>query len=383
MASLWRIAMSLIQRVYQQSIRPRVFEFSKDDAEKAHEWGITQLLRLERNPLLASMARSVLCYNHPMLNTRQFGIQFPNPLGLAAGFDKYCEVYRRAIPATGWGFAEIGGITPQKQDGNPSVRMRRSQDLAAIWNFMGFNNPGADMARLKMQMKGPSTIPLGLNVGKGKDTPLNKAGDDYAKVIRQLSPYVQFITINVSSPNTKDLRGPQAKGLLEGIIVMALNANRDQASSNGVTLLPIGVKVSPDETDEQLADIADIVDSWELAFLMLVNSTDKRGGTTGWDIPADRGGVSGRPLTERSRWVLMQMAKRFPKHHRVRLISVGGIDSAKELYHRILLGASLCQVYTAWPFEGPDLCKRWLTELVTRLKDDRFYSVNEAVGAYQ
>lgn len=375
--------MSLIQRVYQQNIRPRVFELSKDDAEKAHEWGITQLLRLERSPLLASMARSVLCYRHPMLNTQQFGISFPNPLGLAAGFDKYCEVYSRAIPATGWGFGEIGGITPLGQEGQPRVRMRRSEELQAIWNAMGFNNPGADQARLMMQVKGFSTIPIGLNVGKGKDTPLLEAGKDYADVIKRLVKFVDFITINVSSPNTKDLRGLQAKGLLEGIVQAALAAAQSQAVSEHVPVPEIGIKVSPDETDEQLADLADIVDSWGLAFLMLVNTTIGRKGLGSWDIPADRGGVSGQPLTERSRWVLMQMAKRFPKHHRVRLISVGGIDSAKEMYHRILLGASLCQVYTAWPFEGPDLCKRWLTELVARLKDDGFVSVNEAIGAYQ
>lgn len=376
--------MSLIQRVYQQAIRPRVFDLSKDDAEKAHEWGIAQLLRLERNPVLASLTRSVLYYGNPMLSTRQFGISFPNPLGLAAGFDKYGEVYSRAIPATGWGFAEIGGFTPQKQEGNPRVRMRRSQELQAIWNFMGFNNLGAEGARLRMESKKRSSIPIGLNVGKGKDTPLQDAGKDYADVIKRLLKFVDFITINVSSPNTKALRDLQAKDLLELIIRTALIAEQTQAMYEDVFPLPaMGVKISPDESDEQLSDIADVIEKTEMNFLILTNTTVGRSGISGWDIPSDRGGVSGRPLTDRSRWVLKQMASRFPKDHRVRLISVGGIDSVKELYQRILIGASLCQVYTAWPFEGPDMCKRWLAELVVLLNQDGFRSVNEAIGASQ
>lgn len=375
--------MSLIERAYKNTVRPRVFAMSTDDAETAHEWGIALLYRLERNPLLAFAVRRALTYSHPMLETQQFGVWFPNPLGLAAGFDKYCQLYRRAVPATGWGFAEVGGITPMKQDRNPHIRMRRSEEFAAIWNFMGFNNPGADMARLQMQTRGPSTIPIGLNVGKGKDTPLEKSGDDYAYVITRMFQFVQFITINVSSPNTKGLRGLQAKRLLDGIVKVAQDANRAVASLLELPSRAMGIKVSPDETDEQLADIADIVDEWGLGFLILTNTTVERKKTDGWNIPQDKGGVSGRPLLERSRWVLMQMAKRFPKNHRVRLISVGGIDSAKELYHRILLGASLCQVYTAWPFEGPDLCKRWLRELVGCLQDDKFDSIDQAIGAYQ
>jgi dihydroorotate dehydrogenase len=367
--------MSSIELMYKNWVRPRVFASSVDDPETAHEWGLKRLKILERYPILEAVAKNFLSFEHPMLATTQFGIRFRSPLGLAAGFDKYCEVYRRGIPATGWAFAEIGGITPLRQDGNPRhpARMMRSEELQAIWNFMGFNNPGEDHAAQQMQINGPSSIPIGLNVGKGKDTPQEKAGEDYAQVIGRMSRYVQFITINVSSPNTKHLRALQAKNLLTEIVSMAIEANE--------RCLPIGIKVSPDESDEQLSDIADIAIEKKLSFLILTNTTTKRDRTMGWGIPAERGGVSGRPLTERSRSVLKLMASRFPRKHSVRLISVGGIDSAAELYRRILTGASLCQVFTAWPFEGPDLCKRWLNELVDRLIVDGFGSINHAIGA--
>lgn len=366
--------MTIIETVYKKLVRPRVFSRSTNNAEIAHEWGVKQLKKLQGNPLLRKAAESLLVYDHPMLRVKVFGETFRNPLGLAAGFDKYCEVYWGAIPATGWGFAEVGGITPEYQPGFPQPRMLRATDYQAIWNQMGFNNPGKDAARKTMMRSPKATIPIGLNIGKGKDTPLELAAQDYQLVLAALGEMVDFVTINISSPNTKDLRNLQSRAYLFSIIHMV----QQTALSLRMYGLPIGIKISPDEPDEQLADIVSVAVETQVAFMILTNTTVKRHLTTHWNIPADRGGVSGEPLAPAAKHVLREVY--CATKGQIPLIGVGGIKNGADLYERILNGATLCQAYTAWPYEGPDFVKRSLKSLVARLKSDGFTSVSQAVG---
>lgn len=373
--------MSLIERVYKRYVLPRVIAQTGEDAEAAHEWGLSRLVDLQNDPILLSLARVAFRYHHPMLRTQAFGLQFAHPLGLAAGFDKYCRVYHTAVPAFGWSFAEVGGITCHEQDGNPRTppRMRRSMEHQALWDFMGFNNAGADKAGTRMSMSPKSLIPVGVNVGKSKITALEKAAGDYCYTIRRLWPFVDFITLNPSSPNTPGLRSLQSKNNLVLLVIAAQNANREMAGFTGRKPIPLGVKISPDETEEQLADIVDVCRQTHVDFVITTNTTVKRDNTRGWDIPSDRGGVSGRPLWPSSVRVQRSLARQL--RGEIPIIGVGGIFDGNDLYQRILSGASLCQVYTAWPFEGPDFVKRCLKQLVLRLKLGGFQTVSEAVGA--
>jgi dihydroorotate dehydrogenase len=365
---------TLIESVYKNSVRPTVFAESKDNAEIAHRWGLEQLKWLQTTPWAMWLANHALVYRHPMLAVRTLGLNFDNPLGLAAGYDKYCDVYWGAIPATGWGFCEVGGITPLEQEGFPEPRMLRNPNGYALWNQMGFNNPGAMAAHRKMLTRPQSPIPVGLNIGKGKNTPIDKAADDYVFVFKLLCDLVQFVTINISSPNTKDLRELQAVQYLLSLILAVQQARHEVGGGARV-----GIKISPDETDEQLADIVGAAQKGHVDFMILTNTTVKREGLNGWNIPADRGGVSGRPVAPAAKRVLSEVYR--ATKGKIPLIGVGGICNSEDLYDRIRAGATLCQVYTAWPYEGPDFVKRCLKELVFMLRSDGFANVQQAVGA--
>lgn len=332
--------MSLIEGIYKSWVRPGIFARSTDNAEIAHRWGLDQLIRMQRSPMRLWLAQQMLVFRHPMLQTRVFGVNFANPLGLAAGFDKYCEVYHSAIPACGWGFAEVGGITPLRQEGFPEPRMLRSVEYAALWNMMGFNNPGARHAAQLMSIRSKAPIPVGLNIGKGKDTPLPLAAQDYVAVVRELWWFVDFITVNISSPNTKDLRNLQAVQFLLGLLQAVQEENFALERHHGSKAKPVGFKISPDETDKQLADMITAARAAHVSFIILTNTTVKRDSTAGWNIPGDRGGVSGKPLAPAALRVLQRVAREL--HGEIPLIAVGGISSGDELYDRILNGASLC-----------------------------------------
>lgn len=198
-------------------------------------------------------------------------------------------------------------------------------------------------------------------------------------VMRQLWWYVNFITVNISSPNTKDLRNLQAVQFLLELLQAVQEENYALERHHGSLAKPLGFKISPDETDEQLADMVSAARAARVSFIILTNTTIKRDRTDGWNIPADRGGVSGKPLAPAAMRVLQRVASEL--RGAIPLIAVGGISNGDELYQRILNGASLCQAYTAWPFEGPDFVKRCLRTLVRRLESDGFYNVQAAVGA--
>lgn len=372
--------MSLVELAYKKIVRPIVFRKSSEDAEIGHEWGIRQMERLQRFPLGLLAAGFMFDYSHPMLETLVMGRTFSNPLGLAAGFDKYCRVYWGAVPAMGFGFVEVGGITPLRQEGNERPRMWRSEECRAICNAMGFNNPGQDAAYHELLFH-RSPIPVMINVGKGRDTPLDRAGEDYCSVIEKLWLVVDYITINVSSPNTKDLRQLQTSDYLKHLMTTVQAKNRELSCLYQRPQKKIGVKVSPDETDKQLADIVSSAIANEFDYITCVNTTVERAPLVlaNTNFPKDRGGISGWPLRNKALRVLWALHKEV--RGRIALISVGGIDNAEELYLRITNGADLCQVLTVLPFEGPDFAKRTLRGLVRLLERDGFQSVTQAVGS--
>lgn len=374
--------MSAIEWTYKRLVRPRIFRASEQDAEIAHEWGLEKLQMLQESPSLTWLTKQFLTYHHPMLETKVFGIRFPNPLGLAAGFDKYCQVYWRAIPMCGWGFCEVGCITQHAQPGNDRPRIQRSEHDKALWNFMGFNNPGADGAAKTMAgiHRAHSTlpIPVGLNVGKSKITSLEDAVADYCYTVNAQWPFIDFIVLNPSSPNTPGLRELQKKQALKGLIEGVQEINIRNAKLYRSSPLPLGIKISPDESDEQLTDIVNVCRETRIDFIIVTNTTLRREHLN-WDIPPDRGGVSGSPLANSSTHVLKKLYRELKGS--IPLIGVGGIMDGDALYLKIINGANLCQAYTAWPFEGPDFVKRALKRLVRRLKSDGFKNVKEAVGA--
>ncbi len=295
-------------------------------------------------------------FEHPVLAQRVFGKVFPNPLGLAAGFDKNA-VAVKAWQRFGFGFAEIGTVTAHAQKGNPKPRLFRLPDEQAIINRMGFNNDGADSVAQRL-VGLHHAIPLGVNLGKSKVTPLDRAVEDYVASFTKLAPFADYVVVNVSSPNTPGLRTLQEKGPLLEIV----NALRHIQAS-----MPILVKVAPDLDDGALGDVLDVVVESGAAGLIATNTTIQHTG--------EKGGLSGLPLQHRALEVLRFFSARAPKDKV--LIGVGGIFTGDDLYNRIAAGAHLCQVYTGWVYGGPDTAATILEDFVIRMEREGVRSLIE------
>lgn len=380
--------MTLWERYYKTRIAPKVFALGGRNAERGHDWGLSQLQRIQSSRVLTAAARWAFVYYHPMLETQAFGVKFPNPLGLAAGFDKYGRVFHTGVPAFGWASCDIGGICKDEQAGTPhsddDPRLMRSIKDQALWNQMGFNNPGAHKATAALFCSPRSPIPIGLNIGKSAATPLEQAVQDYCHTARVLWPYVDYLVINVSSPNTKALRQLQAASALTGLVSAVEQVNQALAKDFSRSLLPLGIKIAPDlETDQLEAIVLGCKQCGPgvVNFIEAVNTTTSRAEVPGWNIPEERGGVSGRPLQARAERVLGELFGMIRQERlSIDLVGTGGIHDAVSLFRRILLGASVCRVYTAWVFEGPDFVKRTLRDLVGLLQINGFRNVREAVG---
>lgn len=296
------------------------------------------------------------------LKTEIAGLSLPNPIGLAAGFDKNAEVIA-PLSCAGFGFIEVGAATPIAQPGNPKPRLfRLTEDSAAI-NRFGFNNQGAD-AIAKRLMNRPAGIPVGLNLGANK-TSVNKA-EDFAAVIKLCGPHVDFATVNVSSPNTeklRDLQGPMAlAALLDGVMQV-----------RGQT--PVFLKIAPDLTDQDLADIAKVANDARVAAIITTNTTLDRDGLQN-PQKSEAGGLSGQPLFEKSTRVLAKLSQLT----NIPLIGVGGIGNAHQAYAKIRAGASAVQLYTALVYGGLSLAAKIARDLDSLLEKDGFKSVQDAVG---
>ncbi|HTV39580.1 MAG TPA: quinone-dependent dihydroorotate dehydrogenase [Candidatus Sulfotelmatobacter sp.] len=348
---------------YRHCLRPVLFA---QEAEHAHEFSLKMLSRFSRNSVACAAAGAF--YAATPLPVEVFGLKFPNPIGLAAGMDKFAA----ALPfweRMGFGFCELGGVTLRAQPGNPSPRMFRAPAAGAIVNRMGFNNPGAEtfaqaLAKWKSSGRWPKH-PVGINLGKSKVTPLEKAAEDYAGSFRLLRDYAEFFVINVSSPNTPGLRQLQDKSALDEILAAVCEL---QKPGNRPAIL---VKVAPDLTFEALDEILELASARNLSGIVATNTTLSRPETDDPRLRAvysETGGLSGRPLRDRSTEIIRHIYKQ--TRAQLPIIGVGGIFSADDAWEKIAAGASLVQIYTALVYEGPGLPKTIVAGLVQRMKKE-------------
>lgn len=344
-------------------------------------WPFIRLLEPEQAHSLALFAlKSRLVpvpdpYDPPELGVYLWGMTFPNPIGLAAGFDKNAEVFEQMLDQ-GFGFVEVGSLTPRPQAGNPRPRLFRLEEDRAVINQMGFNNQGhaAAVARLKMRRSEGSGI-VGVNLGKNKDT--TDAAADYEKGVIAFSPLADFLVINISSPNTPGLRTLQGPEPLRELLTRTLSARDSVSVENGYT--PVLLKIAPDLTDEDKSDIADVVLDAGIDGLVISNTTIERPETLKDVRWVETGGLSGRPLFEMSTRVLAEMY--LATNGKIPLVGVGGIENGKGVYEKIIQGASLVELYSALVYEGPGLVDIIKRELLDCLQADGFDSIVDAVGA--
>ncbi|MGB0861701.1 MAG: quinone-dependent dihydroorotate dehydrogenase [Saprospiraceae bacterium] len=321
--------------------------------EKAHHLTVSLLKMTLAIPGISHLFRASFKVEHPSLEREVFGLKFKNPVGLAAGFDKDGKYYQ-AMTSLGFGFIEIGTVTPKAQDGNPQPRLFRLPKDNGLINRMGFNNEGIDafVSRLK-NGKRPEGVIIGGNIGKNKVTPNEEAVNDYKICFEALFPYVDYFVVNVSSPNTPNLRALQDKKPLTNLLSTLQTLNHKKSSPK-----PILLKIAPDLTDTQLDDIIEIVATTKIAGIIAANTTINRANlnTSDQEIKAiGNGGLSGAPVRKRSTEVVKYLKDKSPE---LKIIAVGGIASAADAIEKINAGADLVQVYSGLIYEGPSLIKR-------------------------
>ncbi len=349
--------------MYKHIILPLLFRF---DAETIHHT-VTRLLQLALSiPGVSAICRKLYVIEDSRLTRTVFGLTFPNPIGMAAGFDKNAELVSE-LSDLGFGFVEIGTVTPRPQPGNPRPRLFRLKADGGLINRMGFNNKGAGPAAERLRHfaknKGNRKVIVGGNIGKNKDTPNESALSDYLISFRELFDAVDYFVVNVSSPNTPGLRDLQEKEPLMHLLTALQQENRQNPVSK-----PILLKIAPDLTNGQLDDIIAIVAETGIAGVIATNTTISRDGLatdSTFVAQLGAGGVSGRPLRERAteviRYLHQQSGGAFP------IIGVGGIATADDAKEKLRAGASLVQVYTSFIYEGPGLAKRINRELLNDL----------------
>ncbi len=294
-------------------------------------------------------ATQLLC-NRKSLPVTVMGLQFPNPVGMAAGMDKNGD-YIDALGSVGFGFIEVGTVTPRPQAGNPKPRVFRIEAANAMINRLGFNNKGVDHLVHQVKRRQFSGI-LGINIGKNSDTPNNKAADDYLICLEKVYPYADYITVNISSPNTSGLRDLQDKKRLEGLL-RALNKKRQELADEFQTRVPLVVKVAPDLEDNQIPEIAEVLVQNEFDGLIATNTTISRDAVKGMRHAEQQGGLSGAPVKDKANHVLAAFRAALPDD--IALIGTGGITEGEDAAEKLQLGADLVQFYTGFVYKGPDL----------------------------
>lgn len=333
--------------MYKSIVKPLLFQL---DAERAHHFIFDNLKRASRVPGTGALLRGLYHYQHPSLAREVFGLKFPNPVGLAAGFDKNA-VLTDELASLGFGFVEIGTVTPRPQPGNPQPRLFRLPQDGALLNRMGFNNDGAVAVAARLAQRRNRQLLIGGNIGKNKDTPNERAADDYVAAFDALAEVVDYFVVNVSSPNTPGLRELQDKKPLINLLqqVQARNLARAQPR-------PLLLKIAPDLTNSQLDDILEIAKETQLSGLVATNTTIGREGlaTPAATVAAyGAGGLSGRPLRARATEVIAYLHRH--SQGELPIIGAGGIHSAQDALEKLAAGASLVQLYTGFIYEGPAL----------------------------
>ncbi len=370
--------------IYQLAVRPLLFSALKADPEVVHQQSLALLQAIDTTPTspLTKIAKASFqqsfCRTDSQLEQSLFGLKFANPVGLAAGFDKD-GIAAGMWQYLGFGFAELGTVTYHPQPGNDRPRLfRLPQDRAAL-NRMGFNNLGcaAMAAALKQRQNSDFTIPIGINLGKSKITPLADAATDYLGSFQCLKDLGDYFVINVSSPNTPNLRDLQEIEPLRIIFDTLQQENQGQK--------PILVKIAPDLAWEDISAVVELSQTYQLAGIIATNTTIDRSqlttkivAATGKTVTEEAGGISGAPVRQKSteviRFIHQQTGGSLP------IIGVGGIFTADDAWEKITAGASLIQVYTGWTYNGPWMVDRILTGLLAKLEAHRLDSISAAVG---
>ncbi len=347
---------------YRQIIRRALFQ---KDSEAVHELTLKVLANVSGSPFLLNALASF--YSPEPRPIRLWGLDFPNPIGLAAGMDKR-GIALPAWAAMGFGFCELGGVTWHPQTGNPRPRMFRAVRSEALINRMGFNNDGAEAFASTLQGWRSSELwpnhPVGVNLGKSKITPLPEAAQDYAKSLDLLWPLADFFVVNVSSPNTPNLRQLQDKTALDEVLDAVQMVNQRHAITASIPAKPILVKVAPDLSFEALDEILELSLSRNLSGIVATNTTVTRPPTTNLRtrrIYEETGGLSGRPLRDRSTEVIRHLAKN--THGKLPIIGVGGVFSAADALEKFAAGATLVQIYSGLVYQGPSLIKEIVESL--------------------
>lgn len=330
--------------MYKFIIRPLLFRF---DPERVHHFTFFLLKILHKIPFIALICKKIFTIENKSLEREVFGLKFKNPVGLAAGFDKDAKLYKE-LSDLGFGFIEIGTLTPKAQPGNPKKRLFRLKEDSGIINRMGFNNEGVEKA--VERLKKNKNILIGGNIGKNKLTPNDQAIDDYLICFEKLFPVVDYFVVNVSSPNTPNLRELQDKKPLMDLLktLQGVNVAKNQPK-------PILLKIAPDLSDDQLLDIIDIVQTTKIAGVIATNTTIRRDDLNSYN-QNEIGGLSGKPLNNRSTEVIRFLVEQ--SNHSFPIIGVGGIHSSKDAIEKLEAGASLIQIYTGFIYEGPSLVKK-------------------------
>lgn len=345
-----------------ESLKPWLFKLQP---ENAHTLAAGLLRGASFCPPLANSWMAKHFVSHPSLSQELFGRTFLNPVGLAAGFDKNATMFH-GVMAMGFGFSEIGTLTPKPQEGNPRPRLWRHIEEESLQNAMGFNNDG--LFRISHRLKNiyPFSTPIGVNIGKNKITPEDRAIKDYTTLIKALHEYADYMVINISSPNTPGLRDLQNEAFITQLF----------AEAKAITSKPILLKIAPDMSEDQaVALCAHAVESGADGIIATNTTVDYFLVSE----PEEMGGLSGEVLRERSFYIFDAIAREL--FGKTTLISVGGINSPEEAYRRIRAGASLIQLYTSLIFKGPEVVEEINSGLIDLLASDGFNSITEAIGA--
>lgn len=342
-------------KMYKRFIRPILFCF---DPEAVHHFTFSLVRILSKIPGIPALFGALYQVKDPRLETEMFGLQFKNRVGLAAGFDKDAKLYQE-LSHFGFGFIEIGTVTPQPQEGNPKKRLFRLKEDSAIINRMGFNNEGAMAAARRLKKN--KGILIGGNIGKNKVTPNNEASSDYEICFDALYDVVDYFVVNVSSPNTPNLRALQEKEPLTRLLQTLQIKNLAKPKAK-----PILLKIAPDLTDDQLLDVIEIVNETKIAGVIATNTTIARENLLSHQ-QGETGGLSGKPLTQRATEVIRFLSEKSNKAFPI--IGVGGIHSAQDALEKLAAGASLIQLYTGFIYEGPALVKAINKAILAQIKN--------------
>ena len=345
-----------------ETIKKIMFNFEPETAHHIAEYGLKTLpyCRMINNYMVEKNF-----VNSDMLTQELFGTTFNNPIGLGAGFDKNASMVK-AMPAMGFGYTEIGTMTPKPQPGNDKPRLFRYPEQEAIQNAMGFNNHGAYEVIQNLKKVYPYSIPIGASIGKNKLTPENEALNDYETLIKGFKDICDYLVVNISSPNTPNLRDLQNEEFIKAVFGMAKD----------ITDTPILLKIAPDMEKETAITLCQTAVQYGADGIVATNTTQDYSLLPN---PQDFGGISGKVMSDKSYDIFKAIGAEL--HDKTTLISVGGISDAKDAYRRIKAGASLVQIYSAFIFQGPSMCKNINEELIELLKADGYTNISQAVGA--